>query len=259
MALFFSALLGAVIGSFENVLIIRWHEAASIAGRSRCMHCGHTLRPRHLVPIVSWIWLRGRCADCGKKIHFQYPLVEAAAMVFGIIAAFRHPPLTDSLFFVFEFVVTVGLIVPVVMDMRWKELPIEYVSALGIGAFLFHVIFAPLSGTTFASAAQNIFFASAGVASFFGLQVLLSRRRWLGEGDVWFGAMMGAILGTPALTAVGLYLAYLFGGAMALIGLLAGVVKRGSRIPFAPALAAGTIVALWHGDTLLGWIARGMF
>lgn len=249
MILFLSALLGAVIGSSANVLIIRWHEEASLMGRSACPSCKKTLRPRHLVPVLSWVFQRGRCADCGAKIHFQYPLVEAAAALFAVIAALRHDPLADSIPFVFEFVVTIGLLVPVVMDIRWKELPVEYLLGMGVFAFAIHALISP-------SSIFNLAIAIALPVAFFGLQTILSHGKWVGAGDVWFGGMMGAVLGTPLLAALGLYLGYLFGGLMALVGLLAGLYRRGSRVPFAPALAAGTLVALWHGDRIIAWIVN---
>lgn len=248
MILFLTALLGAVFGSFANVLIIRWHEEASLMGRSACPSCKKTLRPRHLVPVLSWIFLRGRCADCGAKIHYQYPLIEAAAAVFAMIAALRHDPVTDSVPFLFEFIVTIGLLVPVAMDIRWRELPVEYLVGLGAFSFATHAFLSP-------SSILDAVIAAALPVAFFGLQTILSRGKWVGAGDVWFGGMMGAILGTPLLAALGLYLGYLFGGLMALVGLLAGLYRRGSRVPFAPALAAGTLVALWHGDRILAWIA----
>ncbi|MEK7116522.1 MAG: prepilin peptidase [Patescibacteria group bacterium] len=246
MTILFTALLGAALGSFANVIIIRWHENASITGRSRCPACKKTLRPRHLVPILSWMLLRGKCAHCGVQIHFQYPIVEACAALLAVIAAIRHDPVIDTWSFVFESVVTIGLIVPVVMDIRWKELPVEYLVGIGIFSFVFHAIltFSSISGTIV---------AIAGASAFFGLQVLLSRGRWLGQGDVWFGGMMGAILGTPLLTGLAIYMSYLFGGIFAIVGLLMGAFRRKSRVPFAPALAAGTLVALWHGERILLW------
>lgn len=255
--LVFAGILGAVIGSFENVLILRWHESVSLMGRSACPGCGKKIRARHLVPILSWLWLRGRCADCGKKIHFQYPLVEATAMLLALAAAYRHPPLTDGLLFAFEFIVTVGLIVPVVMDLRWQEIPLEYLVGLGIIAGGFHIALALLTGGAWLPVVMQLVFALAIGIAVFGVQFVLSRGKWIGEGDIWFGGVMGAILGTPALTGVGIYLAYILGGLMALVGILLRIYKRGSRLPFAPALAAGTILALWHGETILRWFMRG--
>jgi leader peptidase (prepilin peptidase) / N-methyltransferase len=253
-----AGIFGAVIGSFENVLILRWHEDAGLTGRSACPECRRTIRPRHLVPILSWLWLRGRCADCGKKIHIQYPLVEAIAVLFALIAAFRHSPMTDFAPFLFEFVVTVGLIVPVVMDLRWKELPVEYLAGLGIFAALFRLGEAMTIGSSLLSVIVQTCIAVLGAAAFFGIQYVLSHGKWIGEGDIWFGAMMGAALGTLVRTGIAIYVAYLIGGIMALVGLLLRLYKRKTRVPFAPALAAGTILALWHGETISRWFMQSM-
>ena len=257
LGLVFAAIFGAVIGSFENVLILRWHEGSSLLGRSACPGCGHVLRPHHLIPIVSWLLLRGRCADCGKKISRQYPLVEATAMLLALAAAYRHPPLTDGLVFAFEFVATVGLIVPVVMDLRWQEVPLEYLVGLGIVAGGLHVVIGLMTGVALIAILTQLVFAIALGISVFALQFIVSRGKWIGEGDIWFGGVMGAILGTPGLTGVGIYLAYILGGLMAFVGLAFKVYKRKSRLPFAPALAAGTILALWHGETIVRWFLHG--
>ncbi len=256
MTILFSSLLGAALGSFANVIILRWHENAPITGRSRCPKCQKIIRPRHLVPVLSWILLRGRCADCGAKIHFQYPIIEAFAALLAVIAAIRHDPFVDIWPFVFELVVTIGLLVPVVMDLRWKELPVEFLLGLGIFAFLFRAISVSQDPRTFFSTLIGSALAVAGAVIFFYVQILVSNGRWLGEGDVWFGGMMGAILGTPLLTGLALYVSYLCGGVFALVGLCVGALRPKSRIPFAPALAAGTLVALWHGERILSWVAR---
>jgi prepilin signal peptidase PulO-like enzyme (type II secretory pathway) len=145
------------------------------------------------------------------------------------------------------------------MDLRWKELPLEYLVGLSIFALLRRLILAFLGiGLSPATVIFNTGVSMIGAVLFFGMQVAVSRGRWMGEGDVWFGGMMGAILGTPLLTAIAVYLAYIIGGIIAMIGLIARTYKRGSRIPFAPALAAGTMIALWHGATLFTWIWRGL-
>lgn len=252
-----AALLGGVMGSFSNVLAIRWHSAASLSGRSKCPECGHVIRPRHLVPVISWILLGGKCADCKARIHIQYPLVEFAAMVLAVVAAVQHDPISSPGPFFVQFVLTVGLLAPIVMDLRWKELPVEYLAGLGIFAIIARAVGSFVAGQDVVWPFIWSVLASAGGALFFGVQVLLSRGKWLGEGDVWFGAMMGAMLGTPALTGIGIYFAYIVGGVWAGIGLLFGLYKRGSRVPFAPALALGTMIALWHGERILIWISRG--
>jgi len=254
----FAALFGAAIGSFSNVLAIRWHEEVDLGGRSKCPECGHVIRPQHLVPVFSWLWLRGKCADCGAKIHVQYPLVEALAMLLGGIAAWQADPFTSPLQFAFLFLCTVGFLAPIIMDLRWQELPVEYLVGLGVVGVALRTAIAGYAGADILlSLGWTLLAIVIGVAVF-GLQVLLSQGRWLGEGDVWFGGMMGAVLGMPALVGIGIYFAYIIGGVWAAAGLLSGMYKRGSRLPFAPALAAGTMVALWHGQQILSWISHGM-
>lgn len=257
----FAGTLGAVLGSFANVLILRWHEDASILGRSHCPQCQRVIRPRHLVPILSWLWLGGKCADCGKSIHIQYPLVEAACALLGVVAALRAQPFGGhAIQFWFEFILSIGLVVPIVMDLRWKELPVEYLAGLALIAYGFQpALFA--SGLSefqghngwIASWVYPWFAVSIPVA-FFGIQYLVSRGKWIGLGDLWFGAVMGMALGSLWRVSLGLYLAYVIGGIVAVLGMIMGMVKRGGRLPFAPMLAAGTMMTIWYGDAILAFI-----
>ncbi|MBP9868998.1 prepilin peptidase [Patescibacteria group bacterium] len=258
----FACILGLIWGSFANVVAIRWHENASLWGRSVCPGCRRTLRPRHLVPVLSWIWLRGKCADCKKKIHIQYPLVELLCGVLGAIAALRFDPMgPEALRFWFEFVISMGLIVPVVMDLRWKEVPVEYLAGLtviayGFGIALFGADLSVFKGTNgFVAVLLSPFVAMSIPVAFFGIQYQLSQGRWIGAGDLWIGALIGAVAGRPAMALIGMYFSYLLGGGAALIGYLAGVFRRGDRLPFAPALAGGTLLMMWFGESVLAWVS----
>ncbi len=251
-----SGAFGAVLGSFINVLAIRWHQGASLGGRSACMSCKTTLKPRHLVPIVSWLALRGRCATCSARIHPQYVLVETAAFVLAVIAALRWDPSmsADLPRYVFELVIGLGLLVPVIMDLRWEEIPVEYVLGLGALGALMRAGISAMSG---GADAALVTLAWSGVAAciatvVFGGQILISRGKWLGTGDLWMGLGMAGILG-PRDLAVALYFAYVLGGLAALILLATGAVKRGARLPFAPALMLGTLFAIWFGADVAAW------
>lgn len=253
VGILFAAVMGGVLGSFANVVIIRWHEAAPITGRSHCPGCKRTLRPRHMVPVLSWILLGGGCADCKRKIHVQYPVVEALCAALAVVAAARWDPFggMTSFGFLFELILSVGLVVPVVMDLRWKELPVEYL--VGFGALLLALRGAwGIAGGEAASPGVLVWNAAAIAfgAAVFLVQIVLSRGRWVGQGDAWFGGVMGAALGWPGVI-LGIYFAYLIGGSVALAGLLGGVWKRGTRLPFAPALAAGTLCTVWFGERIL--------
>lgn len=255
VTLVFAAIIGACLGSFANVLAVRWHELGSLGGRSRCPLCKKTIRPKHLVPIFSYLILRGRCADCRAKIHIQYPLVEMAVGILSVIAALRHNPLgPDFPAFAVEVALITLLAAMVAMDLRWKELPVEIMIMIGISATIIHLFGNqnyPLLTTTY-----HLVPAVVLPVIFFGAQWLLSKGRWLGGGDVWFGAMLGLILGNWQMTAVAIYLSYLLGGCTAAILLLAKIIKRGVNIPFAPFLAGGLMLTLWFGDLIQMWIVR---
>ncbi|MDQ7814942.1 MAG: prepilin peptidase [Patescibacteria group bacterium] len=251
-----AAILGGVLGSFANVLVIRWHEDCSISGRSACPKCKSRIKPRHLIPIFSWLWLRGRCAYCGEPIHIQYPIVEALVAVLAIIAAVRHDPLTDPGFW-FEFLFSAMLIVPVVMDVRWQEVPVEYLIGIAGLAGVWQVVYPPASIAVVLGRLSSIAIAFAIATVFFGLQILLSRQRWLGLGDLWFALAMAGILGWKKLL-VGIYLSYIIGGSVAFVGFILGRFKRGSHLPFVPALFAGTMVALWYGERVTLWFLHAI-
>jgi leader peptidase (prepilin peptidase)/N-methyltransferase len=248
----FAAVLGACFGSFANVLAIRLHEESSLVGRSTCPACEKPIRPRHLVPIFSWLALRGRCADCGAKIHVQYPLVELSAALLTVIAAMRFDPFTDPAFYG-EMLLSVGLVVLVVMDLRWKELPLELMGLIGACGLMVR-LGSSLARGDMKAEIVSMFFALALALCFFGAQWMVSKGKWLGSGDVWFGAMISFVLGWPG-TPIAMYLAYLAGGVVVACLFVARIIKRGTRVPFAPALAVGMLLAMWFGQPIERWIS----
>lgn len=244
-------LFGAIIGSFLNVLIIRLYKGITIMGRSECPHCRTTLRPQHLVPVLSWIWLRGRCATCQYSIHIQYPLVEITSAAIFVVVYLRHPLLTDpSLWPVFavESIFLLLLLALTVFDLRWKVLPIE---PMIIGTVLV-ATWKVMSGTL---PWMSVLIGMVVGGGFLGAQVWLSRGRAMGGGDPWLGLLMGAFLGWPQV-GVALYFTYVVGGGIILVLYLLGMVRKGSRIPFAPFLVLGTLGAMVYGQAMEIWIRR---
>lgn len=252
-----AAVLGACLGSFANVLAIRLHESSSLLGRSKCPACDKPIRPRHLVPLFSWLALRGKCADCGAVIHVQYPLVEFACAILTVIAAIRHSPFgPDAPLFIIEALFAIILVVIVVMDLRWQEFPLELIIAVGVIAFTFRVLALWLNAHPFPDYFSYIAAGALTGFLFFGFQWALSRGRWLGSGDVWFGVMMGLVLGTWQQTGIAIYLAYLVGGTVVIVLYLLKKVRRGMRVPFGPALATGLMLALWFGPSIETYVRQ---
>ena len=95
------------------------------------------------------------------------------------------------------------------------------------------------------------------ISLFFMFQYVVSAKRWIGAGDIWLGAVLGAILGWP-LVGIAVYFAYIFGGGAALALLLTKKIKPGMRIPFAPALVCGAFAAIWWGPNVLAWISHAI-
>jgi prepilin signal peptidase PulO-like enzyme (type II secretory pathway) len=243
---------GSALGSFANVLVIRMREASSLWGRSACVHCKTPIAAKHLVPVLSWFVLGGKCASCGRPIHIQYPLVEGLAGLFALMAFLRHNPLdggAEAGLFLFELLFSMSLLVLVAFDWRWKLLPLEFMA----GSTIVFAVWRMLGGVPFSSVAIGTVVG----AGFLGVQVLLSRGKWMGSGDPWAGALVGAALGWPGV-GFALYLTYIIGGLAAVYLLLSGIVRRGTRIPFVPLLASGALLALWFEPSLLR-LVDGMF
>lgn len=251
----FAALLGACIGSFCNVLIVRLHEEPGISGilgRSRCTHCRRPLQASHLVPLVSWVALRARCAFCGKPIHWQYPAVEAAGAAIGVVSLLwaSHGGTSDITLAAFTAIFLFVLLVVAAFDLRWRLVPLEFVlgSALLLGAWA--VRSAGIGGSAvLASVLVGGVATAAPLAAF----AWLSNERLMGKGDWAVGLLLGVALGWP-LGPLSLGLAFLIGGMTAAVLLLLRVVHRKTPVPFVPFLAAGACVAYFWGEPILRWL-----
>lgn len=242
----FIGLIGLALGSFANVVIIRLHEGSSLGGRSHCMRCRKVLRAIDLIPVFSWIALRGKCHFCKKAIHWQYPLVECVMTILAIVAYLRHIDDPSGYGWIaFEIAVGFVLLVIAVFDFRWSLVPVEFVCGSAVVLALWQIILgAPMS---------SVFLGAAVQGAFLGIIVLLSRGRMMGEGDPFVGLLTGSILGF-ASSFIGLLSTFTIGGGVAVVLLLQGAVGRKTQIPFVPFLVAGTLIAFWFGVDIQDFI-----
>ena len=249
LSLLFAFILGTVLASFVNVLVVRLKDASTVWGRSQCVHCKTVLKPHHLVPIVSWLVLKGKCASCKKPIHIQYPLVELLGGILGVIAYARHPFLVAPAEFgrfAFEIVLSMDLLMLTTFDFRWKLLPVEFIAGSALVFGLWNVF------AGYLSVASVLIGCAVGVG-FLGAQVLVSRGKWMGSGDPWMGGLLGLALGWPGI-GINLYFTYIFGGALAIVLLFSGRYKRNTRVPFGPLLAIGGLLTIWVGPLVEFWV-----
>jgi len=257
--------IGTTIGSFLNCVIWRSYANESVMkGRSYCPKCRHKLAWFDLVPLFSFIFLRGKCRYCKKTISWQYPAVElATGVLFVLFARMFAMEIFYGQFFAFSvaqllayWVILSALVVIFVADLRWYFIP-DGAVASGFAAALV------LRGLQFAQGAYffgqldyqiltNPLLSSFFCAAFFLVIFLLSRGKWMGFGDVKYALLMGMVLGFPD-SLVALFLANFFGAIMGLTLIFAKIKNMKSEIPFGPFLVAGTLIALFFSDSIISW------
>jgi prepilin signal peptidase PulO-like enzyme (type II secretory pathway) len=262
-----AGLLGLIFGSAINAMVWRLYVGRSwTRGRSECPECGHKLAVKDLVPVVSWVMLRGKCRYCKKPIK-DHPAVElVTALAFALSAYVLAPSLVGGVTGAMEWVrlglwlvMLVMLIVLAVYDLRWLLLPDKVMVPLILVALVYAGAMAGLSQWAGQAEAWRVLVGAllAGVAvggAFYAL-VLFSKGRAMGGGDIKLAFAMGLMLGVKGV-AVAMLLAF---NAAAIVGIVMIATKRRGRkdqIPFGPFLVGGTVVAFLFGRILIDWYLR---
>jgi leader peptidase (prepilin peptidase) / N-methyltransferase len=238
-----AGVLGLVVGSFLNVVISRVPAGESIVSPpSRCPSCGHRIRNRHNIPLLGWLMLRGRCADCRTRISVRYPLVEFATAVLFVVLTVRlahlHWALAAYLYFA-----AAGVALSMI-DLDHRRLPNAIVlpsypviaGLLSVGSAVNH------DWTALARAAIG------GAALFaFYFAIVLAYPAGMGFGDVKLSGIIGAVLGYLSWSAliVGAFGGFLLGSLVAVALMVGGHGGRKTALPFGPFMIAGAFVAIF--------------
>lgn len=269
---FFIFVFGLIIGSFLNALIYRLKVKEKIVWeRSHCPKCRHILGFSDLIPLLSFIFLKGKCRYCQQSISRQYPLVELAtaivflagyfyynigALDYGSMGALLSYSNTHILPFLSYIIFSSFLIVIFTYDLKYylildKITIPAFIIALGINVFILD------------KNILNLLLAMGVLFGFFLFLFLISQGKWLGGGDLRLSLVMGAMLGWPNVL-VAFALACFLG---AIVGLAfwghslakSGKIPWGTQVPFGTFLSLATLVALLWGDEILRWyLARLM-
>jgi len=242
--------LGSIIGSFLNVCIYRIPAGVSIVSPgSHCPKCGVMIRWFHNVPILSWLFLRGRCASCGVRIPIRYALVEALTGVLFALFFFR---------FGFHFVTLVTLLLVALLvvitfiDLDHQIIP-DVISLPGIPVGFFCSFLVP-----WVSWQESLFGILLGGGSLLTIALgyeLLTKKEGMGFGDVKLLAMLGAFLGWTAVFPI-IFIGSILG---TLVGVPLMLIKKADSklaLPFGPFLSAGALLHLYfvqHLDPLMRW------
>ena len=238
--------LGAVVGSFLNVVAARLPRGESVVTiPSHCLSCGSQIRWHDNVPILSFVWLRGRCRDCHTPIHWRYPAVEAVTAGLFALTVWQIGWKID-LIPVWLFLS--ALIAITAIDLEHQLIP-DRITLPGIGVgFLTALV------THRVSWIESLAGILAGGGILFAIIVLSGGG--MGGGDMKLGAMIGAFLGWK-LTLLGLLVAVILGGFLAVVLLAFRVRGRKDPVPFGPFLAVGAVVSLYWGEGILRWYLAG--
>jgi prepilin signal peptidase PulO-like enzyme (type II secretory pathway) len=257
---------GLIFGSFANVLILR-HGIGSLGGRSACRSCKRELEWFELVPLLSWIVLRGTCRTCHAKISWQYPLVEALMMLGFISIGLAPVPLMERIIGCAIFILLMAILV---YDLRHMIMPDPWV--FGVAGLALCSSFSTLI-LTHASGLPYLMLIAAGplVALPLFLMWYVSKGAWMGFGDVKFALGMGWLLGT-GYGYLALMSAFVIGaivgvcillpwGSLMKFAHLFGITRFRTRaagftmkseVPFGPFLILGTCIIwfliLYHHD-----------
>ncbi|MBA2278917.1 prepilin peptidase [Candidatus Saccharibacteria bacterium] len=227
-----------------------------LKGRSMCPHCKHELAAKDLVPVLSWLSLKGKCRYCHKPISWQYPLVELITAGLFIVSYLFWPlspvsSLQSSVNFIVWLVILVGFMALIVYDFKWMLLPnriIYPLIAISIALVSFNVIFTGnlsllLQTGLSVLIAGGIFYAIFAV----------SDGKWIGGGDVKLGFLIGLLLMDPYQSFLVLFLSSIIGTIVVVPGMLLKKVTVRSRIPFGPFLIIAAIIVRLFGASIVTW------
>lgn len=248
------AVIGLVFGSFINAASWRLRLDSKLSlfkGRSKCDDCGHELSWQDLIPLFSWIWLGGKCRYCKKPISAQNPIIELTTATLFVLSYLLWDTQSDW------WQVTLGiwlfnmvwLITLAVIDLMTHTLPYKITFPLAGFNVLVVIVLAVLGYVDF----MDRLIAVALFAGGFWLLWVISRGRWIGDGDVPLLAVMGLILGTLK-TGLALFIGSTIGSLIAAVLIIAGLRSKDQVLPFGPLLVIGTIIAQLFGDRIIDYL-----
>ena len=235
-------IIGLTLGSFYNVVGLRVPVKQSIVKpRSACPQCNHTLSAAELIPVLSYVFQRGKCRSCKAPISPLYPFIELiTAVLFAVsplIVGWGNELLLSLALISLLVIITVS-------DLAYMLIPDK---VLLFFTALF-VVLVPFVDT------MNIVDSLFGAAVGFGilLMIALLSKGGMGGGDIKLFAVIGFALGVKHVV-LSLFFAVTYGSVLGILLIMTGVVKRKQPIPFGPFIALGALTAYFYGDAFVKW------
>ncbi|MDW0109640.1 prepilin peptidase [Sporosarcina aquimarina] len=233
---------GLVFGSFYNVVGLRVPKKESIVSPpSHCTVCDRQLTFIDLVPVLSFVFLKGKCRGCGTKISPVYPLME---LVTGILFAFSFYQFGFTLELIVALLFVSMLIIITVSDIAYMLIPNKILLPFGIALLVMRII-QPLTPWW-----DSFLGAAAGFLIL--LLIAIVSKGGMGGGDIKLFLVIGLVLGTE-LTLLTLFLAASIGSVVGIIHLRRTKQGRKTPVPFGPSISAAAIICYFYGNALVGW------
>ena len=244
MEFVFIFVIGLCIGSFLNVCIYRLPKGESISfPPSHCQSCGYRLKVKDLVPVFSYIFLKGKCRNCGEKISIQYPIIELTNAVLYLCVYLRYGLSVETI----KYSIFASLLLVIgVIDFKTTLVCIEttifgiITSILFMGYSWYNTKIFPL---------DNII---GGAIGFLIIWLIVKLTAGMGEGDIDIALVCGLFLGKKGI-AITLFFGIILGGLAGVIFLIARKKGKKDEMAFGPYLAMGAFIALMWGEKIFNW------
>lgn len=267
MILLFAFIFGLLFGSFLNVVILRIPKGETVVfGGSHCFSCNTPLKPWHNIPLLSWLFLRGKCSYCKSKISIQYPFIELLSGLIFVAIASKFSLSLPAFFIALSFLMLLALSM---IDFKYKMVP----DSLNLLAIVFAIAGAWSVQGVLLNFQNALLFAGGFTLLRFALSYYLTssvyraglktKTPWnkhydrtplieaMGEGDIMVAATMGALLGVK-LALVAIFLSALL--ALPVMLLVMNRSAEEQRVPFVPFLAMATFIIYIYDSPILAYV-----
>ncbi len=240
MNLIFLILLALALGSFANCLIWRMYVNKSIKGRSICPQCKRQLAWYDNIPLLSFIFLRGTCRYCHKKISWQYFLVEFFMALLFVLA---WQIAQDNIFLLIKLCLAIFLLsIIFVFDLKYYLIPINLLLIISPIIYIFNILDTSIW--------WQVLIFSVSLTIFFLLQYIITRKKGIGEGDIWLGASLGLMFSSWTELFVLILVSYLLGSLVGIVLMILRKKQWQSKLPLGVFLSIGAVTSLFWSDYL---------
>jgi len=239
---------GLIVGSFINVCIWRLPRGESVVfPASHCPACNTPIRPTDNVPVLSYLWLRGRCRACRAAISPRYPAIELLHGLVALLIVHRFGLTAEAAVW---GIVSAALIAVIFIDIDHQIIP-DVITLPGMALGV--VAASSLLSTGWVDSVTGLLLGGGLFYAIAVLSEVILKKEGMGGGDIKLVAMIGAFLGWRGMLLT-ILLASLSGSVIGLI-LIARGRDRSAPIPFGPFLSIGALIVLFFGDALFAWYA----